>query len=248
MPTPLYPDDLGSDLASIRATLRAALVLARSGAAKTKILAAAIELLGRLLIKAGGRLEVQNAAGNGLMLAGQIPLSDGTMADGLAVFRPGGQVALAAFQSGANFLPVLYDLAGNRVMFPDEIAGQGLARPRLTHSLYPTDFTTMASSTSATFETLWTGGYWKQQDSLHVFGRMGSDTATGGELRVLANGVQLGATITIPVFVNTTWDLTPLAVPGGYLDYTQIEIQIRRTSGAGAVKCAPIMMVSREAS
>lgn len=242
MPTPLYPDDLGSDLSSMRAQLRAALVLARSSAAKTKIYAATLDLIGRLLIKAGGVLVVENAAGNGLMYVGQIGLSDGSTADGLAVFRPTGDVALAAFQSNAGFVTVVYDQGANHLVQADEVAGQGLARPYLVNALYPTRLADLLASTSATFETVYRGQWQKQHPRLTLSGRYAADTAgTAGELQVLVNGVQLGATFTMATFTQGTWTVGPGDVAGAYMALLDVEVQIRRTAGTGNVRAAPLM-------
>lgn len=235
MGEPNYPDDLGSDLSTIRAQLRALQVLARSSRAKTKILAAAIDLLGRLLIRAGGRIEVQNAAGNVLLMAGQIPLSDGTMADGLAVFRPDGAAALAVFQAGAVFVPVIYDHAGNSVLLTDEVAGQGLVRPYIPIRFSDNVVASWAQVTAGTFTPAYAAAFYKQHAQVRLWVQVITPAGVTAEVELfdLDNSVQL-AMFTVAAGANAGGELlTPIS--GAHGDVRNLAVRARVASGAGTV-------------
>ena len=240
--TPNYPGDIGEVIRRIDARVRDLQTAQATRRAFDKISANVVELLGRLVVKAGGVLEVQNAAGSGLMYVGQILLSDASYADGIAVFRPSGDVAFASYQTSGGFVTVVYDLATNRLVQADEAAGQGLARPWLLSAMYPARAGEMYPTTNATFETLYRGQLQKQHARLTLTGQAYADTATTGEIRVLVNGVQLGATLTVAAFSFTDFSIGPAAVAGAHMQLLNVELQARRTGGAGNVRCSPLML------
>lgn len=235
MPTPDYPPDLGADLRDLRNMTRAALIAARSSVARTKIYAQTIDLLGRLVIKAGGKLVVENGAGNGLVYAGQILLNDASYADGFAVFRPGGEVALASFQSNSGWITVMYDLAGNRLIYPDEVAGQGLTRPWIPIPFTDNLTTSWAGVTAATFTNLYATAFYKQHARLRLWVRVITPVGVTAEVDLydIDNATQL-ASFSVAAGANSGGELLG-AISGAHMSVRNIAVRARVASGAGTV-------------
>lgn len=128
----------------------------------------------------------------------------------------------------------------NNIIFSDDAAsGQGLARPYIpipfvSHSVVvPTDTTT-----SATFTGLLSARYKKQHPKLYaqVLCRA-SDGTTSGEVRIIkvSGAVQIGGTGTIGLGAYGLVAIGPGDVPGGHLEEMELEVQARRTAGAGTI-------------
>lgn len=60
---------------------------------------------------------------------------------------------------------------------------------------------------------------------------MASQTATTGEIRLLAEGVQVGDVVTIPEFVITNFFIGPDIVTGPHMGRINFEVQARVTAG-----------------
>jgi hypothetical protein len=179
---------------------------ARSGALRN----ASITGGAGLTIGGGGKMVVQHPDGKTLMLMGAYDVTDTyNMPDGsrqpmALIYRADGSLALGMWDpdpasGGFQQFLALLDRSGNIIVSDDTNSGQGLARPYIPASFYKTrfaDFT--AASVSATFETLFDTTMYKQHPQLVVGFRASMDTtATTGEVRVLVNGVQLGATASV---------------------------------------------------
>lgn len=202
----------------------------------------------------GGAFILEDTAGHKLFYVGPYgpPNTDGTAQQGWAVERADGTIVLAlwdAFPSGGVLNQALtwFDRNGNAVFADDTNSGQGMARPYLSGSFTPARYADWnITSTSGTFETLWQQYISKQQPDLEVGFIASMDTsATTGEVRVLVNGVQLGATTSESFAINTTI-LGPLPVAGNHMDTLLIEIQGRRTSAGGALKVQPLYWKGRQ--
>jgi hypothetical protein len=162
---------------------------------------------------------------------------------GLLVTAPDGtNVAEFYFSTGFDQpLARIYDASENVVIGTDAASGQGIARPYLSGGGWGraryADWTTWTAST--TFETLHMTRIRKQQPRLEVGVRASSDgAAVAGELRVLVNGVPLGATQAVG-FAAAYYRFGPAAVAGADLVDLDVEIQARRTSAAGAIRVEP---------
>lgn len=123
--------------------------------------------------------------------------------------------------------------------------GQGLYRPYIGHGFYRQRYADWTvSTTSGSFEGLWKAEVHKQHPVLSVATQSSMDTAgTTGELRVLVNGVQVGATQSIG-FALTVSAITG-AVAGAHMDLMTVEIQGRRTSASGALRVEPLHLLGR---
>lgn len=199
-----------------------------------------------LTVADGGAWRLTAADGTEIFYVGPVdpPMPDGSPQPGVIVRRGDGTVVLmlydvdpTVFQQALNW----YDRGGNVVLADDTASGQGLARPYIPGGFHRTRFADFTvTSTSATFETLWDARLPKQHPRLEVGYRASMDTAaTTGEVRVLVNGVQLGAT-TAEAFLVATRFIGPAAVAGNHLDTLLVEIQGRRTSAGGALRVEPL--------
>lgn len=112
MGTPSYPRDFGSTLSGLTKAARSAFTAANSRPAMRQVAAQSLELLGNLVIKGGGSLLIEDAAGDILISLGQGP--DGRY--GLLVNDPGGnpQVRAGELASGGYGLEAV-DPAGKLV-------------------------------------------------------------------------------------------------------------------------------------
>lgn len=122
----------------------------------------------------------------------------------------------------------------------------GLGRPYFTVPFYPVRTADMGvATTSATWETLYAGGFHKQHPALTVQVRAVTDTAgTTGEVRALVNGATHGDLAAVTADAQTA--PTFYALPADpHFTYLSIEIQARRTAGTGAVRVAPITAFGR---
>ncbi|MER7280425.1 hypothetical protein ABT369_38910 [Dactylosporangium sp. NPDC000244] len=134
---------------------------------------------------------------------------------------------------------VLYDRSANFVVSDDEAAHRGLARPYIplhAGALSVPDSTT----TSATFADVVAGSAILQHAGLyaHLLVRA-SDGTTGGEVRLVVNGVQVGATLTVGLGAFAEATIGPAAVSSAlgptYSSILRIAVQARRTAGTGTV-------------
>jgi hypothetical protein len=204
----------------------------------------------------GGTLKVLAAdGGNSFWLGSILPaLPDGTYQPGFILRREDGSLAAALFDpapaaDGYHQFFALYDRGGNIIVSDDTTSGQGLARPFVGSSFYRTrfaDFT--AASTAAAFETLFTSIMSKQHPNLEVGYRASMDTtATTGEVRVMVNGVQHGATTTEGFGVASRYTGS-LPVAGTHMSNLVVEIQARRTSATGVLRVEPLYCMGRQST
>lgn len=211
---------------------------------------------GRYTIK-GGALVVESADGAESVWFGPVTptLPDGTYQPGMILWREDGSIALALYDPDPDpggpgdykqFLAI-YDRAGNIVQSDDTDSGQGLARPFIGGGFARARFADWGvSTTSGTFETLWETRLYKQQPRLEVGYRASMDTAaTTGEVRVLVDGVQLGATSS-EAFAISTRIAGPGAIAGGHMQFVTVAIQARRTSASGALRVEPLYWTGRQ--
>jgi len=154
-------------------------------------------------------------------------------ADGSAVF------ALLGTSPNDQFW-AFYDKQQNIIISDDAAAGQGLALPFLpipfvTHSNIVPELTT----TSGTFVAVQTGRFQKQHPKVQVDVLCrASDGTTAGEVRLVDathGGSVIAGPSTISAGAYALIALGPAAVYGNHTETMEIEVQIRRTSGAGTI-------------
>lgn len=134
----------------------------------------------------------------------------------------------------------LYDEAGNIIVSEDAGAGQGLARPWLP--LQFVDSTSVsaptATTTSASYVALQTTRYRRQHPKIRAYILVrASDGTTTGEVRVGLGGspdVQIGANIIVTAGMYSGAVIEG-DVPGTWDQEVELEIQAKRTAGAGTI-------------
>lgn len=149
------------------------------------------------------------------------------------------QKVAAYMRATAIRTATLFDQTGSVVFSDDDVSGQGIARPYLAIPLYPTAFANFVGTTSTAFVDLYGGTSYKQQPRAYVRVMAGNDTSGAtGEVRVMVNGVQLGATASTG-FSVAAYDFGPLPVDGANMDPLVVSVQARMVSGTGSVKVSP---------
>lgn len=134
------------------------------------------------------------------------------------------------------------DESDNIIFSDDTVAGSGMARPYLPVPFYP-HYNTVANyqtTTSATFTGVWLARLKKQQPYVVVVPLVrSSDGSTTGEvqLRDNTNGIIIDGPNVVTAGSNVLSPLGPATLTGNYMDEVEIEIQMRRTAGAGTIGC-----------
>lgn len=160
-------------------------------------------------------------------------------APSVAFYRTDGRIAFSLDGSDGSQSVAIYDGAGNVVMGDDKIAEQGLLRPWIPinwelHSSFAPDVTT----TSGSFTPLMTGRLYKQHPRVFVEVLvLCSDGTTAGEVKLMvaATTMQIGTTIVVPAGYYGLVNLGPAPILSDHLTSVELEIQVRRTAGAGSV-------------
>jgi hypothetical protein len=239
----LMPDDgddwLGRELKKLREEI-AELRTARS-------LENAFIGRGGITVGEDGALTVKDSDGHVVAIIGALPAaynrSDGSRQPGMAVYREDG--TLAAFLGDFNATTPPYkqawqvtDRAGNIVMADDTNGGKGLAAPWVGGGvvLADTNVVRWPQTTSASFIDVASGWYRVQNPRLSWDIAAVCDAATAGEIRLLVGGVQVSTTQTVGTsFVD--WFASNVALPAGTAigAIVSVELQARRTSGAGSI-------------
>jgi hypothetical protein len=238
-----YPEHGGDELRSIRAQLRAALVLARSAAAKTKIVTQAVTVFGSINIEQNGGLRVRDLTGVARSFLGQIFLSGDPVGHGLLIQRPDNSNLLDAWTkpTGAGMFRV-YDDGQQLIFSNDDESGIGIGRPYLRAAPQPARFAEWPSSTSATFESIQNTWASPWQPKVRIFGYVYAPSATTAEARVLCDGVAIGPVVSVTNNAIANIDFIA-AIPGltsATIDdlINLAELQLRRTAGTGTVRAS----------
>lgn len=140
--------------------------------------------------------------------------------------------------AGTQFLSHL-DRAQNIVVADDGPGGTGLARPHLNINFVEHSNTVpTVTTTSATFVPLFTGHYQKQHPRINVdvLARSSAGGTTGEvQLYDTNTGLMLGSPAAVTSSFYGVLTLGPFDVDGDYLEMIEIEVQARRTAGAGTI-------------
>ena len=222
---------------------RAVAKYARSGALRN----ARISGGNGITVGDGGKFRVEYPAeqGSGPMLyvGNIVGIETGAyQGTGLLLQAPDG-TDMMVVRSDAEFGTTMHNIydSGGRIIFGNDAAsGMGLARPYIGGTLHRKRFTNWdVETTSTTFETLYHTRMRKQHPKLAA-GVMASTTVTGatGEVRVMVNGLQLGAVSPV-AFVAGFHEFGPEPVSGDHLGTLDVEVQARVTAGAAAVRVEP---------
>lgn len=204
---------------------------------------------GGAVVVNGGDFVLQDTTGTvlfriGAQLNGDRGISayraDGTIAWQIAkIFGPG--------DTTQKFLQ--YDPSGRVIGGDAQLSPSGFDSPHIPHVWRPADGSDAKTTTSATFESLFEHRGIRGNPAVQLtFLVLCDDATTAGEVQVIdvASGSGLGGFFT-PPWVGTipagTTDQTiltppPLSVPGAANDPCLLQVQARRTAGAGTVYVA----------
>jgi hypothetical protein len=170
---------------------------------------------------------------------GSVNLGEGA-SQGAAFYRADGTVAFQiSGASDASQSWALRDGKGNLVAGDDRQTKTGLARPWVPinwvehANILPTN-----STSSSTFVPLVTGRMFKQHPQVFVTLLVYCSTgATAGEavMYIAGGGPQVGNVATVSAGYYGLVYLGPAPVQGNHMNETELEIQVRRTAGAGTV-------------
>jgi hypothetical protein len=128
------------------------------------------------------------------------------------------------------------DFSGNAILTPDVISEQGLGKPFLGIPMHNAQFGTPANTTtSATFEPLLRGYMYKQHPRLKMRFTANVPASTAGEARMTVDGTQVGSTVSLPASTFANYTIGPENVFGTHEQELVVELQARRTSGAGTI-------------
>lgn len=131
----------------------------------------------------------------------------------------------------------LFDNQENVIAGSDGDTGLGLARPFIP-VMFVDDATVnpTRTTTSGTFTTLQSAKWNSQNPSLKTFVLVRSSAGdTTGEVRILANGMQLGDPQSIAVSEFAVKEFGPTFFGANFGDYYDVEAQARRTAGTGTI-------------
>lgn len=196
-----------------------------------------------------GTLVARHTNGNAVFEAGFVsPTTDGW---GFAARRADGGLAWFVYseEDGDGFWAGL-DKQGNILISEDGASGQGLALPYLPF-VWETGVSVPSgteTTTSGSFTSSHTAVYLKQHPKVIVMALVrSSDGSTTGEIRLLNTtmGEQIGTTQSI-VAGEFSFKIIDGPISGTHLQSMQLDLQIRRTAGAGTIGARPYLSYGRQ--
>lgn len=207
--------------------------------AAARTLEAATVGAGGVTIKNGGTLRVLHEDGVTELLAVR---RNGVGAYIVTMHRDDGSTAfeIQSLTPGPGQYWALFDRAHNVVVSDDAISGAGLARPHLSWNMAPTSelltIPAAQSTTSATFTAVWTTYGEKQHPRLKIYVLTRTDAATTGEIQIRdgSTGTVIVAPVVLPANDNSQ-RLLEGQLDGTFGDIKNVDVEIRRTGGAGTV-------------
>ncbi len=184
-----------------------------------------------------GALDVRTPDGTVIYRVGAFDLN-GTLVYGMASFRYDGTVQFFSWDtpSGGGYTS-MWDEANNIIVSNDTASGQGLATPYipLTGMPYASILTPPQSTTSGTFGGLHRVHGQKQHPWIRVLLITQADAATTGEVQLAVGGVAISGITVVPASDNS-YRILDAPVTGGHMDYLYVDVEARRTSGAGSIR------------
>lgn len=199
-------------------------------------------------ISDGGQLVVKDRDGETLILIGrsddpELNAPDGNPQMLFQLFRSTGEVALEMFDplpqvDGFQQFLAIRDRVGNAIVADDTTSGQGLSRPFIGIPFGEYIQAPTSTTTSGSFVTMQRATIYKQHPRLLVkLLAQASAAGTTGEVRLWnsTTGEQIGSTMTVGSGAFIEGFLGPGAVSGAHEDPLDIDVQARRTAGAGTI-------------
>ncbi len=195
-----------------------------------------------------GSMEVQTDSGQVLQRIGAIPWA-GTTVQGIAAYRANGTIANIVWDTptGGGYWAWFAEV-GEIVVSDDTVSGQGLARPYLQHTVmrYSEVLTPPAATTLGTFERLYRIHGHHQQPYLRAYLITQSDAGTTGEVQLAVNGVAITTTPTAIPAADNSYRIVDALLPGDHMSIIAVDVEARRTAGAGGVRVAVAVASGRQ--
>lgn len=194
-------------------------------------------LAGRVLIGEGGTLRVEAPSGQPVLVTGEfasgkygarISRSDGTGTALVVGSEPAefGQM-IRIYPRGAGSVAIVMD---------DALHDGWLGRPWVPVPLpVPVAPEWWPSTTSSTWQTVAVSYASRQHVAISGYGRIYAEASTTGQMRVLAQGTQVGPTTSVTGTVNSVSVRANLPA-GTWGELLTVEVQLQRTSGTGLVR------------
>jgi len=210
---------------------------------------------GGLSVNAEGGISVlDQTTGSQVFYVGYAPMFDGSGRKQMVVylFRGNdGSAAMTMVDAGTSpghpFSQAMqwFDRSGKVVLADDTVGGQGIAVPYIPFGAFMSNSAPTDTTTSATFTTLQTSiGYWMNPKVFIQLLVRASDGTTAGEVRVIDQSSNvIGGVQTVTAGLFSYINIGPVAVPGNFKDSLSLNIQARRTSGAGTIGVRGIVAI-----
>ncbi len=195
-----------------------------------------------------GSLEVQTPEGDSIMRAG--PFAYGSETAYGAEFRrqSGGLQARFFDVGGGNGYWAMFDEEGSVVVSEDTYSGFGLATPYLQVAAMPYSsvLSPPQSTASATFTPLHRLHFQLQQPWLRAYLICQTDAATTGEVQLAIAGVAVTTAPTILDASLNAYRTVDARIVGSMRSFQNVDVEVRRTSGAGNVRVAVAFASGRQ--
>ena len=203
---------------------------------------------GRLDFDSGGSIRMRDNAGRDFMYSGGFA----TNGFGFTLTRLNGVQALVFADDDPDNEAVqrirLMDRNGKALVSEDS-GGSGLSWPLVPIPFNGADWRQWHGNDTATFTEVRGATLYKPAPRFYLtVNHVGDSADTTGELRLLVNGVQQGATVPVGALAIGQTDFqTPAVLPGAVGDLVTLAVQARRTAGTGFIR-AEVMLATTWAS
>ncbi|KJK10788.1 hypothetical protein UB45_17045 [Terrabacter sp. 28] len=189
--------------------------------------------VGRLSFPAGGSLLANDLAGRQYAYLGGLS----TNGFGAILTRLNGQAALVFADDDALLEAVqrlrLFDSNG-KPLITEDASGSGAAWPLAPIPFAGVSWPTWDNNATTTWTTVATALTYKSSARIYAVANHIADGTAAGEVRLLANSTQVGATATVAnLAMGQATFGTPAALPGAVGDPITLELQARNTTGTG---------------
>ncbi len=195
-----------------------------------------------------GNLDVRTPDGESIMRAGEIPYGDQT-AYGVEIRRRSGGLQARFFDtdSGDGYAAI-FDEQGSVVFSEDTNSGFGIACPYLQVAAMPYSsvLSPPQTTTSGTFTPLHRLHFQLQQPWLRTHLICQTDVGTTGEVQLAISGVPVTASPTPLDAGISDYKTVDARIVGGQRSFQYVDVEVRRTAGAGNVRVAVAFASGRQ--
>ncbi len=195
-----------------------------------------------------GGLEVRTPDGAVIMRAGEFTYGS-QAARGLIIFRSNGTTQARFFDvPGGGGYWSMFDEQGSAIFSEDTNSGFGIATPYLQVAAMPYSevLSPPQSTTSATFTRLHRLHFQLQQPWLRTQLICQTDASTTGEVQLAVAGVPVTASPAPLDAGISEYRTVDARIEGDQRSFQYVDVEVRRTGGAGAVRVAVAFASGRQ--